>query len=372
MSAVRWTFALLVALLVAAPVSQGRAAPLRAVDWNNLPYLDTAFQHMLVTTDGSWSHAKVVDAGSLNPGYFAPATGYFSGLKLRYIWAPKCNLGRQFVSFSKTVMAYGAAYSGTFDMAYGPALKRPYEKATLLINGTEIAHLGNTAASTPAAIGAAGAIPVSALKAFQYGPNTLTIRVQKTALPRGERCTIPNRIGSYPRYIGVLAYIDLRFGAILTALPSTAGSRVVQGKLGPGSAVSVIGAVNFRNDGPSASLSGKVTVSVTGDTNLTALFNTLVISGPPPAPFVSCTIDPQFHQQMTCPYREFRAGTIAKLPAAFAFKLDNSFPTNGVRKGRITWIISSDASNDPTGGKLGTHVNVVLCGTVALDPVCAG
>jgi hypothetical protein len=369
--AARWTLALLVALLVAAPVSPARAAPLRAVDWKSLPYLDTTFQHMWVPTDGSWSHAKVVDAGRLNPGYFAQPPFNERGLKLRYIWAPKCEVGRQFVSFSKTIMAYGAPYSGNFDMAYGPALKRPYEKATLLVNGTEIAHLGNTAASTPAAIGAAGAIPAHALKAFQFGPNTLTIRVQKTALPRGERCAIPNRIGSYPRYIGVFAFIYLSFGAILTALPSGAGSRVVQGKLGPGSAVSVQGTVNFRNDGPSASLSGKVIVIVTGDFNLKGIFNTVLNTGTPPPPFVSCTIDPQSHQRMTCPYREFRAGTIAKLPAAAAFKLNSSFPTSGVRKGRLSWTIISDAANDPTGGSLGNQVDVVLCGIAATDAVCS-
>jgi hypothetical protein len=265
---------------------------------------------------------------------------------------------------------------GDLEFDYGPAFLRPFESGEFLVNGTPIAHLGNTSASRQVAPWISGAVPVSALKAFKYGANTLTIRVQKAATKRGQPCTVPNIQGNAGtlRYVGVLASIYLQFGAVLIALPSQAGKRIVQRKQGAGTSVLVNGTVNSQNNGPSASLSGRVEVSIAGAFNLTVALTSLQGSqfGPP---FGTCTFDTVASQtppsSMTCPYSDFRAGTIARLPVTGAIKLDNVFPSKIVRTARLHWIILPDQGNNPTDSIPDNQIAFVICGVDATNPVCA-
>jgi hypothetical protein len=372
----RSSFGVLALLVLAAPLSPGRASAASGVDWKNLPYLDYAGQHMWVATDASWTQSKVVNAHRFNLNVRPPTPFDQRGATEQWIWAAHCDAGRQFVSFSKTIMAYGAAYSGLFGLSYGPAgleTQRPYQSASLLINGTLVAHLGNIAAPHNFGPAIYGSIPPSALRAVQFGPNTLTVRVQKTVLPRGERCTIPlPHIGYRYRFVAVSAIVDMRFGAALTALPPSK-SQVVHKLGGPGSVVNVKGSPSFRNDGPSASLSGTVTVSLNSAQGVTA-FIPQFLNPPVGPPFGACTVDPNASLRvMTCPYQEFRAGTTIALPSWVGFKSDSSFPNTGMRTVQIVWQIQPEySSSGPSGGSTVAHVDILLCGPTATDPACAG
>lgn len=66
-------------------------------------------------------------------------------MKRDFIWAKTCPAGVQFVSFSKTFLAPGDPYEASVLLEYGPRTALPYNSATLLLNGVEIARLGKTA-----------------------------------------------------------------------------------------------------------------------------------------------------------------------------------------------------------------------------------
>ncbi len=323
----------------------------QGIDWRKLAYFDYGLQLLSLTTDGSWQSAQVVDAGLMNP----------TGDRRRYIWAATCAEGEQFVSFSKTIMVPGAPIEGTVEIDYGPGNHlygdRPYKSAVLLVNSREAARLGDIAAS-PRTVAPMfrGPLPPPVLSAFQYGPNALTIRVEKTALKKGEPCNNPKS----GRYIGVLADLELRFGSDLQVVPPT-NPRTVTKNVANKTVVPVEGTVRFVNAGPSASLEGRVRLSVSGPGQgiVTEFFQ----ASPPLA---NCKRD---EGVLDCSFKDFRAGGTVSLSYHGGVRVDYGFLKNGAGE------IDADAEitgigRDPNPANNHQRAVVIVCAEKATDPKC--
>jgi hypothetical protein len=328
------------------------------IDWRKVPYLDWKLGQLFVATDGSWSNAKVINTGLLK----APA-GY------AYIWSPTCTESAQFVSFSKTILTPGAPTRGTADFTYGPGRDRPFLGGTLLVNGVEIGRIGKSA-GTVFSSAISGPLPASALKAFRYGSNTLTIRVQRAALQKGQSCYD----AKVPRYVSVTGSISLKFGADLVAVPSNEAATRVIHNVGPGSKATISGAARFKNKGPSSALGGRIQITFSGDAGVQALlFQNLSTVR---APFAGCT----WHSleagsgsaDAQCSYEELRPGQQSQVTLVAGYLVGSSFPANAVRRLTLAWLITSDtAEESPGAGDETSKVVFVLCGSAATDPACA-
>jgi hypothetical protein len=332
------------------------ASAAQGPDWRTLPYFDYSRQLLSLATDGTWQSAQVVDAG-----VFTPTDGSGPGAQRRFIWAATCAEGEQFVSFSKTIMTPGAPIEGTVALYYGPGNQlygdRPYKSAVLLVNSREAVRLGDIAAS-PRTVAPMfrGPLPPSALSAFQYGPNALTIRVEKTALKKGEPCNNPKP----GRYIGVLADLELRFGSDLQVLPPT-NPRAVKKRVANKTTVPVEGTVRFVNAGPSASPEGKVRLSASGPGQgvITSAFQAS-------SPLANCKLDGAL---LECPFKDFRAGGTASLTYRAAVRVNYGFLKNGAGEIDVDAEIIG-IGPDPNPANNRQRAVVIVCAEKATDPRC--
>jgi hypothetical protein len=208
------------------------------------------------------------------------------------------------------------------------------------------------------------------LSAFRYGANTLTIRVEKAAQPRGQRCYD----AKVPRYVSVIANVFLSFGADLVARPSDSGTTQVSKNVGPGSKATITGALRFRNNGPSSGLGGHIEVGFNGDSGVTAiLVKDATVVHPPfkdcQWTLASATLG---SSSVTCSYDELKPGAESSISLVAGYLVGSSFPPTAVRRLRLTWTILSDTHADnPGGGNETATYTFVLCGSAATDPACA-
>ncbi len=347
---VRRAVSAMAALVAVASALLGGSAA-QDTDWRKLPYFDYPNQLLSLTTDGTWEGAQVVDAGFLNP----------TGGKRHYIWAATCAAGEQFASFSKTIMVPGAPINGTVALTYGPGNQyygdRPYKSAVLLVNSRDAARLGDMT-GPPGGIAPEfrGPLPPAALSAFQYGPNTLTIRVQKAALKKGEPCNNPKS----GRYISVLADLELRFGSDLQVVPPT-NPRAIKKNVANKQVVPVEGTVQFVNAGPSASLEGKVRLSVSGPGRgfITEFFQAS-------APLGDCKRD---EGVLECSFKDFRAGGTASLLYHGAVSVNYGFLKNGAGQIDVAAEITG-IGQDPNPANNHQLAVVIVCAPKATDPSC--
>jgi len=355
------------ALIAAAPFG-ARGARAAGSPFKHLRYYDYPSSHLFVATDGSWSGAHVVPVPAvLHPPTPADPFGK-RGLRSEFIWAASCSVGPQFVSFSKTILTPGAPYSGTFLLQYGltgAGMTRPYHSAVLLVNGVVIEKLDTAETAINGAAYRSGPVPAPALQSFRDGANTLTVRVQKTALPKGDRsCTIPSAPGGRLRYIGVNATLDLGFGAAIEALPSSKGKVQLERNVKAGQDVLVTGRASVRNNGPSSSLEGVITVTVGGynyaklivDPNVVGIGNGSKL----------CASDATL-TSLTCPYTDFRAGRKIRIPTAVGIKVPADFHSYDVQSVVIQWSITQKPFDyAPTTTTTNQHT-IVICGPLATD-----
>jgi len=343
------------ALVVVAFALLGGSAA-QGPDWRTLPYFDYSRQLLSLATDGTWQSAQVVDAGVFNP-----TDGSGPGARRRFIWAATCTEGEQFVSVSKTIMTPGAPIEGTVALYYGPGNQlygdRPYKSAVLLVNSREAARLGDIAAS-PRTVAPMfrGLLPPAVLSAFQYGPNALTIRIEKTALKKGEPCNNPMS----GRYISVLADLELRFGSDLQVVPPT-NPRTVKKNAANKTMVPVEGTVRFVNGGPSASLEGKVRLSVSGPGQGVV---TWAFQASPP--LADCKLDGSV---LECPFKDFRAGGTASLVYRGGVRVNYGFLKNGAGEIDIDTEINGIGPN-PNPANNHQRAVVIVCAEKATDPSC--
>ena len=352
-----WVRGLLVLLLLLAGVPSATGAG--AIDWKRLPYFNYNSPQLLLTTDGSWSGADVVDVGPFKPS--PPNVSGFEKLKRNYIWAPTCDRSQQRRSFSKTIMVPGAPIEGTFNLGYGPGRDRPFLAATLSVNGIEIARLPRTAGKGPLGVSyRSGPLSRRARQAFRYGANTVVITATKAALKKGERCNDPK----VPRYVGVIGDLYLVFGADLRVSPPSIPNDVVRNVVNEQS-VSVRGTVQFTNAGPSAALRGEMKLSVYGD-GQSAVVTAHGVPGPP---FHDCKV--QSGGSMLCAFREFRAKQKASYTVIVGTKVNTGFFRNGAGRMNVqVTLFSTLGDREPNGRNNTQQKKIALCMAGATDPAC--
>jgi hypothetical protein len=340
------------------------AAP---IDWKALPYFDYANQRLRLSTDGDWKGAHVVDAGTLN----LQADTSWPKLKRQWIWAPTCGANAQRVVFSESFLVPGVPLDGSLTLMYGPGNQllgnRPYQSAVFQINGIEVGRLGDLA-RFPRKLAPLVTVTLTErmLKAFRYGANTATIRVERAALKKGDTCTHPGATsGGDTRYIAVAADLSLNFGSDLRALPPKVKKQVRRGVTN-GQSVAAMGTVRFTNDGPSTSLGG--TLIVTASTQSGTLLLTNLINFHEPLDKADCTIETD---RLTCTYDELKVGKQLVIDVAAGTKVNTGYFRSGAGKLDFRWVITG-RSRDP--GKTYNNeesATVVMCVAGATDPACA-
>ncbi len=346
--------------------SIGGAAAAR-IDWKSLPYFDYPNQRLLLSTDANWGGGRAVDAANLN----LAATTSWPKTKRQWIWSPACGTAAQRVVFSKTILVPGVPLDGTVNLMYGPGNQyyggRPYVSAMIQVNGIEIGRLHDLA-HFPKKYQPwlSVALDNRARKAFRYGANTVTIRVERAALKKGDRCTHPAATsGGNVRYVAIGADIALGFGSDLQAVPP-AKPQQVRKDVKNGDSVTLQGTIAVKNNGPSSSLGGTVLVNANGDGQTIILQNLVV----PNAPLdkSSCTFD---QQQIVCKYGELPAGAAATMFVAVGVKANTGYFRGGAGRLTLMWSVTGPARDPGTSANGTTQATVVMCVTGATDPACA-
>jgi hypothetical protein len=359
---------LLAILALTLAVGVPSASPRSATDWKHLKYFIYESQQMFVTTDKSWEDAKVVHPPG--PGLAAgdAPSPFDRRLSRDWIWAPTCQSGAQSVTMTQTFLAPGrpippgGAVDSTFYFALGAGRGSPFHSGVYLINGVEIARIVNPdpLKGRPAEI--SGKLPPRALKAFHYGENKLTIRVQKTALKKGERCNTRDRL------IGALADLSLIFRPDLVAVPSPKGlEQAVRKKAGE--VVGALGDIAFVNRGPSGSPGGKLVFEINSNQGLFSASSPSNITVVPP--FHTCTGGGVgFSTELTCKFDDFPAGKRVELFVIVAARLDKNFPANGTTDLGLRWTISPGGGSDTNQANNYTTHRFIVCGTASTDERC--
>jgi hypothetical protein len=353
---------LLAGLALALAVGVPSASPRSATDWKHLKYFLYESQQMFVTTDASWEHAKVVHP--VSPGLAAgdPPSPWDTRLSRDWIWAPTCQSGPQSVTMTQTFFAPGDPSDGKFDFVLGNGRGWPYHSGVYLINGVEIAHVVNPDPLKGRPNELSGQLPPKALKAFQYGPNKLTIRVAREALKQGERCNTRDRL------VGVLADLSVTFRPDLVAVPSPKGlEQAVRRKAGE--VVGSLGEIAFVNRGPSGSPSGKLVFEISANAGLKTAWGPGTITTE--APFHTCTgHGVGLAGELTCTFDDFPAGKRVSLLVVVGARLDAKFPANGTTDLSLRWTISPGGGSDTNQANNSTTHKFIVCGTASTDPRC--
>lgn len=319
-------------------------------------------QQMFVTTDRSWEHAKVVHP--LQPGLAAgdAPPPWDTRLSRDWIWASTCQSSAQSVSMTQTFLAPGDPSDGRFYFIIGNGRGWPYHSGVYLLNGVEIARIVNPDPLKGRPNEISGQLSRRELKAFRYGENKLTIRVQKTALKKGERCNTRDRL------IGALADLSLTFRPDLVAVPSPKGlEQAVRKKAGE--VVGSLGNIAFVNRGPSGSPGGKLVFEIGANSGLMAAWGRNTITEEPP--FHDCTGEGVgLSGELTCKFDDFPAGKRVSLFVIVAARLDKNFPATGTTDLGLRWTIYPGGGSDTNQANNYTTHRFVVCGTASKDPRC--
>jgi hypothetical protein len=233
-------------LVVVLAVCVPAASSLSTVGWKGLKYFDYESHQLVVATDAAWKGGRVVPTASNQKLLDISGPG-LKRTNPKWIWARTCGSSPQVVTFTRQIRAPGNATEGSVNLTLGFGRDLPFKEGELLVNGKEVARVvvkPGRLSGFPAYI--SGPVPPKALKALKYGLNTLTIRAERKAIPKGQGCYNPNRL------VGIYATLSLTFRADLVAVPSTLGLSQIATKFGP-----YAGNMVFRNLGPSGTAGGK-------------------------------------------------------------------------------------------------------------------
>lgn len=331
-------------------------------DWKHLNYFIYEIQSMLLTTDGSWDNAdavRIVQFGQKPP----TIPGWEKRVKYQYIWAPRCLAGHQTVSFSKRFSAPGNPREGHLTLSLGHGFPLPIRSAVYLVNGVEIARIGDATTGKRAAYVSAP-LTARALKAFHYGTNRVTIRADKAPLKKGAACNNRNRL------IGALSQLSLRFEPDLEAVPSEKGREQVV-RRGPGEVVGALGNIRFVNHGPSGSPGGKLVFRIAPNVHVQTAWgpNTLQVS----PPFRGCKGEglggPGVNGVITCEYANFPAGLRDSIFVVTGGRLANTFPADSTTTLSLDWQIIPAGTDLHPGNNSYSHM-FLICGPRATDSRC--
>lgn len=348
--------------------SLGGGAAAADVDWTSLPYVDALNMREKVSTDSSWSGSTAIAAPAPLGLQQDPS---WPKLKRQWIWSSTCGPAAQRVVFSKTVLVPGEPLTAQLGLMYGPGNQyyggRPYVSASFLVNGIEIGRLGDVA-HHPRTAASALSVQLDARdrKAFHYGANTLTIRVERAALKKGEHCTRPAATsGGNVRYIAIGADLSLGFGSDLQAVPPAVAQQVRK-NVKNGDVLTISGTVAFQNAGPSANIGGNLLVNVNGDG--TALIVKSATAPNLPLDSSRCTVT---DQQMQCKYAVIPAGYSLSIRVTVGIKAETGLFRNGAGKLTIMWSITGPGPDPGTKPNNTTQTVVIMCAVGATNPACA-
>lgn len=266
----RTALVVLIALAVAVPGASSRSA----ADWKKLEYFDFDSQQLVVATDDEWSGGRVVKTS----GVQRPLSISGPGLRTtqpEWLWAANCGSPQQSVFLTRELFAPGVPFEGRLEFWLGYGHDLPFRSGTFRVNGTEVAKLtAHTGKLRGRPVGFVGQLEKEDLKAFKYGTNTLTIRADRGALPKGkgQPCNSPNRL------VAVFAALTLRFQSGVYAVPSRLGPAQVGGAR-PLQVVPLKGSPRFKNEGPSGSPGGKFRFSYSQSGLTTVIFDPEDFSG---------------------------------------------------------------------------------------------
>lgn len=341
----------------------GSSSGAGGTDWKHLKYMIYEIQDELITTDGSWENAKVVTPVQPGQKPSLPPPPWTDRVKLERIWAPHCLSGRQTVSMTKTFQAPGHAFSGNLYLDPTFGYPRPIDSVSVLVNGRPIGHLGDISSGKGAQSISAPLTP-EALKTLHYGPNKLTIRVDKTALKKAEACNNRNRL------IGIVAMLSLRFEPDLEALPSEKG-REQAVRSSAGRVVGALGNIRFVNNGPSGSAGGKLIFRIQGSSFVETAWTSSTLQVSPP--FHNCKgqgTGVAVQGVITCDYSDFPAGLKDTVFVIAAGRLTPKFPPDATTRLDVDWQIipagyETNAANNSFSHKF------LICGPLAKKPECA-
>jgi hypothetical protein len=289
---------------------------------------------------------------------------YANRVKLDRIWAPTCLSGRQSVSFTKVFKAPGRPSSGHLylDPAFG--FPKPFIGVDILVNGRSIGYLGNISTGKIAQYISAPLKP-DALTSFHYGTNKLTIRADKIALKKGERCNTRNRI------IGVLAKLSLRFEPDIEALPSPKGREEAVRKA-PGAVVGALGTLRFVNHGPSGSSGGKLILRISGSSHVQTAWGRSTLQVEPP--FHDCEgegLGVAVQGTITCQYSDFPAGLSTSVIVIAGGRLMPTLPPDSSTNLVIDWQIIPAGYDQHAENNSYSH-NFTICGPRSTEARCLG
>jgi hypothetical protein len=350
----RISIVLLLGLAIAVPAASSRSA----ADWKNLKYFDFASQQFIVATNEAWKGGRALKA--LPNQRLLPIQG--PGRREttpKWLWTTTCGPSPQFVSFARSILAPGVPSEGTLDFTLGFGRDLPFKSGVFLVNGTEVARL------TPRAGKLRGfptsfqdRVPARALKAFRYGINTLTIRAQRGALSKGQRCNSQNRL------VGVTAILKLMFRPDVMAVPSPLGPAQVGAVASQRQGIS--GSLRFRNLGPSGSpggrfafdwaASGVETVfgapSITGNVRNCKSIGVSDVAG-----------------KVECEYGDLPAGGSLAVNVRGIVETPARWGPSSSGDVSMSWEMRPAGSDVNYGNNTSGH-KIVLCGAAATDPGC--
>jgi hypothetical protein len=349
-------------LVVGLAVCVPAASSMSTAGWKGLKYFDYDSQQLVVATDGAWKGGRVVR--TLSNQKLLDISG--PGLRRttpKWFWANTCGSSPQFVTFTRQVRAPGDPKEGYlfFDLGFGRDL--PFKSGEFLINGKEVERIvvpPGKFSGFPKYF--SGPLPAKALKAFNYGMNTLTIRAERKALPKGQGCNSPNRL------VGVYATLSLTFKPDLIALPSPYGVeqavRISAGASGGG-----VGKLRFRNAGPSGSPGGRLIFNWAASGAIETAFSPASFIGLE-EPFSNCKGQGLIAGEIECQYGDFPVGKLSTVTVVTGARATARFTPDTFAVLSLQWQILPAGGDDKAANNYFTHT-IVLCGTTTKEPRCA-
>ncbi len=207
-------------LVLGLAVSVPAASSLSQAGWKGLKYFDYGSQHLVVATDAAWQGGRVVPALPTQRLRFVHGPG-LRRTTPQWLWSTTCGSSPQFVSFTRQVRAPGDPQEGSAQLH---ARIRP--RPALQVRRAPHQRHGGGANRRPAGRVAAVSrrrsrrpCPARALKAFNYGPNTLTIRARAESLAEGTALQQPEQAGRGQRR----PLVEVPAGPHCGAVPARAG-----------------------------------------------------------------------------------------------------------------------------------------------------
>jgi hypothetical protein len=349
-------------LVVGLAVCVPAASSMSTAGWKSLKYFDYESQHLVVATDGSWEGGRVVPTPSNQKLLDINGPG-LRRTTPKWFWANTCGSSPQFVTFTRRVRAPGDAKEGSLFFSLGFGRDLPFLNGEFLINGKEVARVvvpPGKFSGFPKYF--SGPLPAKALKAFKYGMNTLTIRAERKALPKGQGCNNPNRL------VGVVATLSLTFKPDLIALPSPEGVeqavRIAAGGFGGG-----IGNLRFRNAGLSGSPGGRLFFKWAASGAIETAFTPQSFIGLE-EPFSNCKGEGLIVGEIICQYGDFQVGKLSTIKVITGARATARFTPDTFAILSLQWQIVPVGGDDKAADNSFTHT-IVLCGAATKEPRCA-